>query len=357
MVPPFARSLPLAASCALACAHAPHSSEVVSPPDPVVRFIGRFDVTDPDRPRFAWSASAIATRFAGRSLHVRLKDTGYDELQVVIDGAPAKILAINPSREDYEVVAASDGAMHELLLTKRTEARMGELQFLGFDPPPPATPPPGHASHRRIELIGDSITAGYGDEGGGANCAGETVSFENEYVSYGAVASRSLGAEHVTVAWAGKTTEEMSKLYERTLPSHADSHWDFKRWTPDAIVVNLGTNDFNRGDPGRAAFVHPYVTFLLRLRAIYPDAKIVCALGPMLTDSYPPGVHALTRARAYITLAVAEARAAGDPNVSFLEFPTQDPANGRGCDYHPSKKTHALMGEQLAAALREKLQW
>jgi len=344
----------------LSCAHAAGGREppfLPALPEPAVRFLGRFDVTDAEHPRFAWSGSTIATHFAGKSLHVHLKDTGYDELQVVVDGVPTRVLATNPSRDDYEIVAASDGAVHEVLLVKRTEARMGELQFLGFDPPPSPGPSRPRASPHRLELIGDSITAGYGDESSGVTCPVASLSFENEYASYGAVASRSLGAEHVTIAWAGKTTEEMTKLFERTLPARADSHWDFTRWTPEVVVVNLGTNDFNRGDPGQATFLRTYSAFLLRVRAIYPDAKIVCALGPMLTDSYPPGVHALTHARAYITLAVESMRASGDANVSFLEFPTQGAAEGRGCDYHPSKKTHARMGEQLASALREKLQW
>jgi lysophospholipase L1-like esterase len=322
----------------------------------LVRFIGRFDMSDPARPRFAWSGSAIATSFAASSLHVRLKDTGYDELQVVLDGRAVKVLSTNPAREDYEVVSGLDGRVHDLALVKRTEARMGELQFLGFDPAASLSPS-GTASQRRIELVGDSITAGYGDEGSGISCPGDAVSFENEYASYGALAARDLRADHMTIAWAGRTTEEMSKLYERTLPSRAESHWDFTQWTPDVIVVNLGTNDFNRGDPGQAAFTRPYLAFVRRLRALHPGVEIVCALGPMLTDSYPPGVRALTHARAYLTAAVAEIRAAGDAKVSFLELSTQDAANGRGCDYHPSKKTHALMAEQLAATLREKLSW
>jgi lysophospholipase L1-like esterase len=344
------------ASSTLACSPLSVASEPPHAPDPVVRFVGRFDTSDPAGPRFAWSASAILTRFAAASLHVRLKDTGYDELEVVLDGAPVKVLSINPAREDYEVVSGLDGRPHELRLIKRTEARMGELQFLGFDAATPLSSP-APTSPRHIELVGDSITAGYGDEGGGISCQGDAVSFENEYLSYGAIASRSLHADHVTVAWAGRTTAEMSRLYERTLPAHADSHWEPSRWVPNVIVVNLGTNDFNRGDPGQVAFTRPYVAFLRRLRAIHPHAEILCTLGPMLTDGYPPGVHALTHARAYITAAVAEVHAAGDAKVSFLEFATQDAANGRGCDYHPSKKTHALMAEQLAATLREKLAW
>jgi lysophospholipase L1-like esterase len=321
-----------------------------------VRLVGRFDVTDPDHPRFAWSASSIAARFSGRALHVHLKDTGYDELQVFLDGAVAGVIATNPTREDYEVASGLTDGLHEVVLSKRTEARLGEMQLLGFEPEAVLAPPPASLS-RRIELIGDSITAGYGNEGPGVSCTGGMVALENETLSYGAVAARLLSAEHVTIAWSGKTTEEMAELYGRTLPSRTASQWDFTRWTPDAVVINLGTNDFNHGDPGQSTFIRPYLLLVQRVRSLYPRAQIICALGPMLTDRYPEGAHALTRARAYITHVVADLRAQGDTKVTFLEFPTQDFVNGVGCDYHPSVKTHKLMGEQLSTRLREKLGW
>src|SRR6185437_12395796 len=45
---------------------------VPNPTNPTVRFMGRFDMSDPQGPRFAWSASGIATRFRGTGIDVRL---------------------------------------------------------------------------------------------------------------------------------------------------------------------------------------------------------------------------------------------------------------------------------------------
>jgi lysophospholipase L1-like esterase len=338
------------------CQHAPQAAPSLTPPPSRVQFMGRVDVSDPEHPRFAWSGSGVRTRFSGRSLHVHLKDTGSNVLQVTLDGSPTSVLATNPTREDYEVVTGLADGTHDLLLTKRSEARMGELQFLGFDPES-ALASPAAGPSRRVELIGDSITAGYGNEGPGVQCNGSMLTLENETLAYGALASRMVSADHVTIAWSGKTIEEMAELYDRTLPSRPTSRWDFTKWTPDAVVINLGTNDFNHGDPGPNAFVRPYLAFVQRVRTLYPRAQILCTLGPMLTDSYPPGAHALTRARAYLTRIVSELRAAGDTKITFLEFASQDFANGLGCDYHPSLKTHRLMADQLALSLREKLGW
>jgi lysophospholipase L1-like esterase len=346
----------LASLFVLACLQKPVAGSPTNDPKALVQFVGRFDFSDNDHPRFAWPASSIVARFIGPGLRVRLKDKGYSELQVVVDGAPLGVVMTNPQRDTYDVAAGLSNGPHDLMLVKRTEARLGEVQFLGFDPDA-ALVSSGQTSTRRIELIGDSITAGYGNEGPGVTCTGSMTALENEFLAYGGVAARILKAERVTLASSGRTTEEMSDLYGRTLPGHADSRWDFQKWTPDAVVINLGTNDFNHSDPGQAAFTRPYLALVERVRSLYPNAQIVCTLGPMLTDSYPPGVHALTRARAYISSVVGSLRAKGDTRISFLEFPMQDFANGLGCDYHPSLKTHRLMGEQLAAALRERLGW
>ncbi len=353
------RALALFAAVSLALAGCPRpraAGAAPEVPEPVVRYVGRFDLSDAEHPRFSWPASAVETRFVGRGLHVLLKDTGYDELEVVLDGVPVGVVSTNPGREDYEIAAGLPDGTHDLALVKRTEARMGEIQLLGFGPTARLTAP-ARRSGRRIELVGDSITAGYGAEGVGPSCTGNLVAAENEYLSYGALAAREVGAEHVTLAWAGRTTDEMATLYDRTLPGRPASRWDFQRWTPDAVVINLGTNDFNHGDPGQSAFTRGYTAIVKRVRAYYPRAAIVCALGPMLSDNYPQGAHALTHARAYVTQVVAERRADGDTGVTFLEFPTQDFANGLGCDYHPSLKTHRLMAAQLAATLRSLLRW
>ena len=105
----------------------------------------------------------------------------------------------------------------------------------------------------------------------------------------------------------------------------------------------------------------PFVASLLRLvdhvRALYPQSLVVCCVGPMLTDTYPPGKQTLTRARAYVRAAVDAKKKAGDARVTYLEFPTQDPSIGYGCDYHPSARTHQLMAERLTAYLRSELGW
>ncbi|HEY8079854.1 MAG TPA: SGNH/GDSL hydrolase family protein, partial [Labilithrix sp.] len=127
-------------------------------------------------------------------------------------------------------------------------------------------------------------------------------------------------------------------------------------WVPNVVVVNVGTNNFATYDPGEPRFVHFYSVLVERIRKAYPDAFIVCALGPMLSDRYPTDRKNLTQAKKYMKTAMAKIEAS-DPKVAYLEFPEQNHADGLGCGWHPSKKTNQLMSERLVALLKEKMGW
>ena len=149
----------------------------------------------------------------------------------------------------------------------------------------------------------------------------------------------------------------MDVLYDRTLPSNDGSSWDFSGPAPDAVVINLSTNDFVPGVPDQGTFVDAYAGLLAKIRSKYPRAHLFAAVGPMMSDNYPEGQNALSNARSYLQAALAKRTQAGDPNVHFVEFPVQTEDNGYGCDYHPSKATHKLMADQLATTVRSTLHW
>jgi lysophospholipase L1-like esterase len=284
-----------------------------------------------------------------------MKDTsGLDALQIVVDGSPTTTLALSQTKDIYTVASGLSEAEHEVLLVKRTEARVGEVQLLGIMPEGTILPPPPGPA-RRIELIGDSITAGYGNEGQSEKCH-FTPATENAYMTYGALAARSLGAEATIVAWSGKTVDGMAEIYDRSVPTRPESHWDPHAAVPDAVVINLGTNDLTRGDHEQP-FMQALGKLVDRVRAQYPKALIVCALGPMLTDNWPAGKQMLSRARVGVRGAVATKNHAGDVRVVYLEFPTHDGGTGYGCDFHPSLRTHQMMADRLTALLRTELRW
>jgi lysophospholipase L1-like esterase len=324
-----------------------------------VRFVGRVDATDPAGARLAWSGTGLVARFKGTTVAVEFSSG--QQYTVVVDGQ-AQPKYVPSGGLDTIAEGLADGE-HVLEIYRRTEANQGESTFRRIEVEdgellaPPAPPP------RRIEIVGDSISCGYGNEGTDNNCR-FSADTQNHYLTYGAIAARAVAAELSTIAWSGKgvvcnygddassCTNPLPTYYDRTLPNRADSLWNFSKRPADAVVVNLSTNDFSTSlDPTQEEFESAYVTLLERIRAAHPNAVILCTVGPMLTGSD------LSTARRYIGNAVKARVEAGDDRVATIEFAPQDASNGHGCDWHPSLRTHEIMAQTLTGVLRVELGW
>lgn len=326
---------------------------------PALRFIGRVDTSDAAGARFAWSGTGVVANFSGSSVSVRLN--GGQQYTVLVDGVLQPKL-VSTGGLDSLASGLAEGP-HQVELYRRTEANQGEAQLLGFDFAGGQLLAPPPAAERRIELVGDSISAGYGNEGADMNCP-FTPETENHYLTYGALAARELRAELSTVAWSGKgvvcnygddaasCSEPMPTYYDRILPARANSAWDFSAWQPQAVVVNLGTNDFSTAsDPTEQQFEQAYGALLERIRDAYPDALILATVAPMLSGAD------LATARTYITDVVRARTQAGDAKIKSLELAPTSAANGYGCSWHPSLRTHQIMAEALTSQLRAELGW
>jgi len=148
----------------------------------------------------------------------------------------------------------------------------------------------------------------------------------------------------------------MPVLYDRSLADEPALRWSHEAAHPDAIVINLSTNDFATGDPG-AAFREAYLAFLRKLRGLHSNAFIVVATSSMLTDAYPEGESRRTKAIAALTSIVSTRQNEGDTNVELLILDEQLASDGYGCDVHPSKATHQKMALKLVDVLKRKLGW
>ena len=60
----------------------------LSAKDPNIRYLGRWDTTDPAAPRASWPYSSVMVKFQGTAINGRLKGGSY--YQVVVDGQPAQ---------------------------------------------------------------------------------------------------------------------------------------------------------------------------------------------------------------------------------------------------------------------------
>lgn len=322
--------------------------------------IGRFDTSDSAGPKFAWSASTIKANFEGTNISVNLKSADENWFNVVIDGEVKTPVCVGPGTAMPVLLAAGlTSGTHTIELIKRTEAFCGDVQFLGFHVEDGILLPPPAAAARRIELIGDSITCGYGNEGTNPSQY-FALKNENAFLAYGSLTARALNADQITIAWSGKgivhnyggdTSEMMPQIYSRILPYQSALTWDSSQWIPGVVVINLGTNDFNPNPPDKTIFIATYSGFVKKIRNQYRNAHIYCALGPMLSG------ERLTSARECLTAVVEQFNSAGDAAVHFIEFPMHDGCLGYGEAGYPSVATHARMAKQLVKQIKTDLGW
>ncbi|MEZ0295012.1 MAG: SGNH/GDSL hydrolase family protein [Candidatus Methylacidiphilales bacterium] len=330
--------------------------------DPLIRYVGRFDRQDAEGPRCAWTASSVALTITGGSLNVKLKESGKSFWQVIINGKPGEVLELRPGEQTYSVATNLPAGKHTIELFKRTEAAVGVTQILGFqiEDNQKLLPTPGRK--HRIEVIGDSISCGYGNEASKGTEA-FTPATQNGWLTYGAIAAREVDADLVCIAWSGKKLHgdnSLPDLYDRVLPNPLEPRWDFTSWTPDVVIINLGTNDFRGGNPDQETWSNAYVEFIRQVRARYPKAPIYVAQGSLMSDwpeDRKPRTTIIGYYPAIIEKANAAAKADGGPPVHFLDFGVQNREDGYGAHMHPNTKTNAHMGDQLAKVLKQDLGW
>jgi len=350
------------------CACSP--SGFIAADDARVERVGRFIAAARGALRFAWPASQLRLRFEGSALHAEISDRPLqdetpenDWLALEIDGQRARSLALRNGRQRYELARGLAPGPHTLVLSKRTEAEVGAVTVHGFHQGPDTRvlAPPSRR-RRRLEVVGDSISAGYGNEGRDPGC-GFRAAQEDATRTYAALAARALNAELIVQAWSGKGVyrnhdardrEPMPEIFTRILPARAVSATSDTSFRPQAVIVHLGTNDFWQGTPAQASFVAAYRKLLTSLRARSPGAAQILILSPMLSDDYP---HAGARGtlRAWLTALQREQAEAG-VRARLLEQ-AYVPGELLGCHAHPSVAAHARFARELTALLRRELGW
>jgi lysophospholipase L1-like esterase len=323
-----------------------------------VRWIGRVDLTNPQQPRFAWSGTGFVARFSGTALAASLNNGGGFLFKAVVDGVPTPVFTTTSGQGTYDLAKGLAAGVHTVELYRQTEGGMGDSQLLALTVVGGALMAPPAAPARLIEVVGDSISAGYGNLGKltDADC----FPTESHWDAYGSVAARALGAEVSTIAssghgiyrnYGGDMVDLMPAVYDRSLTNHATPKWDFRLQT-HAVVINLGTNDISngKGDPGMP-FRNAYRDFVQTVRAQNPNAWIVCLIAPLLSGAD------LTAISGHIKAVVDARVAGGDTRIELFDKIAPQTQASFACQYHPNVAENKLMGDQLAAELRTRLGW
>ena len=345
---------------------------VVKPTDPCIQYVGRISFQNPERPAWNYPGVQIISAFEGTSAKLVCKPgSGYFMAQVD-EAEPFKVAFRGERDSVVTLCTALPRGQHTLRLMYCIEGYEMLPEFWGFIFDGPACMPPSLPA-RTIEFIGNSITCGYGNEANGASDHFQYET-ENHYYSYAQLCARQLQARAHIVARSGigayrhyngpKTgtpSTNMDKQYEytnyvtdaslRQQNSFNAQRWDFGRFRPDVVCINLGTNDLSTNNYDVKLFQQGYWELLQMVRRHNPQAKIVLLCGSML------GGKELDVAKKALNDIAEKAKKAGDENVFRMDFSPSTGALRYGADYHPSLWQHQQMAAELTAFLRPLMQW
>eukprot|EP00602_Paraphysomonas_sp_CaronLab_P004425 CAMPEP_0185034088 /NCGR_PEP_ID=MMETSP1103-20130426/23639_1 /TAXON_ID=36769 /ORGANISM="Paraphysomonas bandaiensis, Strain Caron Lab Isolate" /LENGTH=254 /DNA_ID=CAMNT_0027570601 /DNA_START=554 /DNA_END=1318 /DNA_ORIENTATION=+ len=212
---------------------------------------------------------------------------------------------------------------------------------------------------RRVEFVGDSITAGYCNMCKGADEGAEGYTLESFGASWPTLVCDAFQADCHTAAWSGLGMVRnccggdvfMPEIYTRALASVSGSVWSFDgSWTPDVVVINLGTNDgLDPDSPGilEEEYQNTYVEFVRNISTWYtPSPTFFLACGPM-SDAYCGYVHNV----------IYNLTAGDHPlSVHFLDQTGVLDDSNRCCD-HPDEGADKILADITLTDISDVMGW
>ncbi len=348
---------------------------------PHLRFLGRFHPETARRagilPLF-WTGSGVELCFSGTELHVIL-EADFAEMPpwaaVEVNGALLLRMPLNRGVNDLCVFRGLPaGIPKRVRLLKETQPMpedpvgrlwLSELRWTGGE----FLPLPSPAC--RLEFVGDSLTSGEGLYG-----AREEADFASSWFSavkgFPQRTADRLGAECRIVSqsgwglrsdWRNDPCHALPDYYTQVCGVAAgelnaalgtQKSWNFASWQPDAVIVNLGSNDAgamenppwlgpggetfqqHRDAGGLALLEDAAVDFLKVLRQKNSGTKLIWAYGMLDTPLGPCLEGAVARFR----------RETGDENTWYLPLPAVTEET-MGARLHPGPACHEAAAETI----------
>lgn len=340
-----------------------------------VKLLGRTISID-DTLWCALSATGIEFEFTGKHLELNIlgddnatnKETDVTFLaRFAIFVNEKRIIdeQINFSKKCFTVVDEVNVVNATIKVLKLSEAPMSLMGIEELICDDNASIKPVAKLSKSIEFIGDSITCGYGVDAPNELTPFSTAT-EDPTKAYAYLTAKELGWDYSLVSYSGHGiisgyTEGDEPYIDELVPpfyplvGHSNGKvngvnvtngdWDFSSFSPDYIMINLGTNDDSyckEYKDRQEHFRDEYVNFIKQVRSYNPSSKIICVLGLMGDRLYP-----------YVEEAVSiYIKVTGDTNICCFPITPQDSSNGYGADYHPSCLSHKLASKAVSDNMR-----
>ncbi len=221
----------------------------------------------------------------GASVSMRVTPTGAYEAStyytVYIDGVrQEKRFNIASGEATLTIANFEEGGVHTIRILKQTESQnslsiLKSLEFTGYFEEAPAE------KELLIEFIGDSITSGYGNLcKNGASNPGNALN-QDATQTYAYLTAEKLGADHSLVSYSGIGVAKgwpdflMEEFFAADSYCRNTSSAYEKSFTPDIVVINLGTNDNTKGAVA-TTFISKAKALINLIRDTYgEDVKII----------------------------------------------------------------------------------
>ncbi len=327
----------------------------------------------------AYSASGAAFTFTGKSCAITIAgdstalsaDRKDDQVRIAIEVNGKRVVddLVDAIQKRYTVFECEEAQAVSVRILKLSESAMSTCAIQWIEVDTEDRIQPETQRPHLIEIVGDSITCGYGTDDLDAEHHFVTGT-EDCTKAYAYKTAQALNADHSLVSLSGYgiisgyTADAVEKVHQ-ILPEYYDKlgfsyanyigmkpqeiAWNFQN-QPDLIVINLGTNDdsycLDHADR-QLDYQENYSAFLKKVRSHNPDAKLLCVLGIMGDRLYP-----------FVEKAVAAYTAqTGDDNISCMRFPVQLAEDGYAADWHPSVVSHDKAAALLTGCIRELMGW
>eukprot|EP00462_Mataza_sp_D1_P010997 CAMPEP_0175150786 /NCGR_PEP_ID=MMETSP0087-20121206/18090_1 /TAXON_ID=136419 /ORGANISM="Unknown Unknown, Strain D1" /LENGTH=380 /DNA_ID=CAMNT_0016436823 /DNA_START=83 /DNA_END=1225 /DNA_ORIENTATION=+ len=357
-------------------------------------FTGRWDLSDPKLPKFQWPLTAIQTKVScsePTTLTFALSTSDhYSVFNVYNNGQLTQVNYMQPGAHNLTVQVEGEVAV---VVEKGTEDFSPDptMQLFPriFDSPPVSfsgmsMSSPCHISKpsaktRRIEVIGDSISCGFGNalqrdnKKESAFCAGGVAigtifdkqpeiiyNLTSSRQAYSAQLAQSFGADLHLQCISGigvckngddfgpTSPRNITNFIDKALPYQKNSTWDYSLWHPDLVVMNLGTNDYDLfRSPAAGEFESEYFRLASKHMGHYPPSTpLILACGPM------------TIKQCSSVEKVAQALTGSGVKATFVNVSLAGTPSGlHGCIFHPDIAEDTQMARAIAPVISSVTGW
>jgi len=246
-----------------------------------IKYYGRVLVKDSI---FAYNTcSGIELNYTGTYLKLTLDKDNKQYLRIYIDNIDKGVLL---TEESLIINKTKDLEAHQIKILRTNSNDVGKILEIKEIDTDGSFNDLNMKTKLKIEFYGDSLTCGFmiNDDK-----TGDTITNEDGTYSFAYLLSNELDADFSMISrsgisislpyWVDYLMKDRFIYYSLNNPKEK---WDFTKFIPDYVIINLGTNDSASTDNKKGTkeeFIIGYTYFLKELRKYYNNAKILCTYG------------------------------------------------------------------------------